>query len=356
MYRSKRWFFRKGLALARVTMLLLSLILTLVLSVTMLAQTASAKTYVITDGDRVVTYNSFATDPGEVLGQMGLALGESDSYTTEPVGSGAAITIRRAENVSIRYHGKTMLVSGSGETVGELLSRLGLEVTGEDVVSHGMDVTVYDGMELSVDRTVTVEEVYTKTLAHEVKQCSDPAVPAGTEDILIEGVDGELQCTASVTYRNGVEVRREVLSETVIQAPVTELIGVGTGSQPEPADPDALPVIGDGYITLPTGEVLRYYKTDTVQATAYTHTDEGCDFITSTGTTVRWGTVAVDPRYIPYGTRMFIMASDGSYIYGLATAEDCGGAIKGDRMDLYMPTYEQCIQFGRRRCTIYFLG
>ena len=102
--------------------------------------------------------------------------------------------------------------------------------------------------------------------------------------------------------------------------------------------------------------IAFYTHSDTVRATAYTHTDKGCDTITATGTTVRWGTVAVDPRYIPYGTRMFIVASDGSYIYGLATAEDCGGDIKGDRMDLYMPTYEQCREFGRRRCTLYFLG
>ena len=66
--------------------------------------------------------------------------------------------------------------------------------------------------------------------------------------------------------------------------------------------------------------------------------------------------MAVDPRYIPYGTRMFIVASDGSYVYGIARAEDCGGDIKGDRMDLYMPTYEACMVFGRRRCTVYFLG
>ena len=86
------------------------------------------------------------------------------------------------------------------------------------------------------------------------------------------------------------------------------------------------------------------------------HTDQGCTTTTATGTTVRRGTVAVDPRYIPYGTRMFIVASDGSFLYGLAQAEDCGGDIKGDRMDLYFPTFEDCITFGRRRCTVYFLG
>ena len=156
-------------------------------------------------------------------------------------------------------------------------------------------------------------------------------------------------------YVNGEEVERAVLSETVTRAPVAEVIAVGTGAEAEASDPDEMPVIADGYITLPTGEVLTYSDTATIRATAYTHTDAGCDMTTYTGTTVHKGTVAVDPRYIPYGTRMFIVSNDGAYVYGIAVAEDCGGDIKGDRMDLYFPTFNECIQFGRRVCTIYFL-
>ena len=78
--------------------------------------------------------------------------------------------------------------------------------------------------------------------------------------------------------------------------------------------------------------------------------------ITATGTTVHWGTVAVDPRQIPYGTKMFIVSNDGKYVYGVSAAEDCGGSIKGNRIDLYMPTTKQCFAFGTRNCTIYFLG
>nr|MBQ8245126.1 G5 domain-containing protein [Oscillospiraceae bacterium] len=259
-------------------------------------------------------------------------------------------------SVTIKYHGKTTRTTGQNETVAQLLQRLELEVSGEDVVSHGMEEPVYDGMELTVDRVITVTQTYTAAIPHGCTYCNDPSVPQGMEAVLTEGVDGELLCTAEVTYINGVEARRQICSETVTRAPVTEVIGTGTGETAEAVDPDGMPVISDGYITLPTGEVLTYTDTATIRATAYTHTDDGCDFITSTGTTVRWGTVAVDPRYIPYGTRMFIVASNGSYVYGLAMAEDCGGDIKGDRMDLYMPTYEQCMDFGRRVCTIYFLG
>ena len=352
MAKTRPKILRRKILLIRLYLIVLTLILILAMTA-LLSQTAFARTYVITDGDRVVTYTSFATDPEEVLDQAGLTLSENDSFTTDAVEGTAAITIRRARNITVHYHGQTTTTTTFGETAGELLHRLNLDVSGEDVVSHGLEEETYDGMVLRIDRVETLCQTYTATIPHPVTRCSDATLPTGTEDVLTPGEDGEVLCTAEITYVNGSEVEREVLTETVTKNPIAEVVGVGTGEASEKTDQ---PIIGDGYIILPTGEVLTYTRTDTVRATAYTHTDRGCDTVTATGTTVHWGTVAVDPRYIPYGTRMFIMASDGSYVYGIATAEDCGGDIKGDRMDLYMPTYEQCMEFGRRRCTLYFLG
>ena len=210
-------------------------------------------------------------------------------------------------------------------------------------------------MVLRFFNVITTPETYTAAIPHTITYCNDATIPAGIQEVLTLGADGELLCTADVLYVNGEEVERAVLSETVTRAPVAEVIAVGTGAEAEASDPDEMPVIADGYITLPTGEVLTYSDTATIRATAYTHTDAGCDMTTYTGTTVHKGTVAVDPRYIPYGTRMFIVSNDGAYVYGIAVAEDCGGDIKGDRMDLYFPTFNECIQFGRRVCTIYFL-
>ena len=333
------------------------LALILVLSMTaLLTQTAFATTYVINDGDRVVTYTSFATDPEEVLGKAGVPLEEYDTYTTEAADGEATITINRARRVTVRYCGDTRVVTSQGETVEQLLQRLNLKITEDDVVSHGRNEIVSDGMVLTVDRVITCRETFSAAISHETRYCDDDTLPLGAERILEEGADGELLRTADVTYRNGVETHRSILSETMVRPPVTEVVGVGSAEVPESEKTAGMPVIGDGYITLPTGEVLTYTRSDTVEATAYTHTDKGCDRITATGTTVHWGTVAVDPTRIPYGTRMFIVANDGSYVYGIATAEDCGGDIKGDRMDLYMPTYAQCREFGRRRCTLYFLG
>lgn len=352
MAKSVSRVLRRKVFLIRLYIVLLSLILVLAL-LALISQAALAKTYVVTDGDRVVTYTTFASEPETVLEQLGLSLNQNDTYTTQAVEGAAAITVRRAQKITVHYHGQTTLVTGFGETAGELLSRLGLDVTGEDVVSHGLEEETYDGMELRVDRPEILRQVYTAAIPHPVSRCSDPTLPVGTEAVLTPGTDGEMRCTAEITYLGGQEAGRQVLSETVTRQPVAEIIAVGTGSAPAISEK---PVIADGRITLPTGEVLTYTRTDTVRATAYTHTDRGCDTVTATGTRVHRGTAAVDPRFIPYGTRMFIVSSDGSYVYGIAAAEDCGGDIKGDRMDLYLPTHAQCTAFGRRVCTVYFLG
>ena len=336
----------------RMSLRLFSLLLAALCGLLFLAPTAFAKTYVITDGDRTITYTTFSTDPTQVLEGAGMELDELDSYT---IPNGTSITIHRALDVCVNYRGEVMQIPSSGETVSQLLTRLGLDVTPQDTLSHPLDAQVTDGMELTVTHTLIRQETYSTTVPHETTYCSDFSLPEGTEETVMEGRDGELLCTAQVTYINGQEASREILSEKQTIAPVTEIIARGSGVPSEP-ETSQMPIIKDGYIIMPTGEILTYYKTDNVTATGYTHTDAGCDMITSTGTTVHYGTAAVDPRFIPYGTRMLIVSHDGERYYGIATAEDCGGAIKRDKMDLYFPTHQECIEFGRRRCTIYFLG
>ena len=337
-----------------------ALCLPLLLVFALLAQTASAKTYVISDGELVFTYTTMASDPETILDLAGLELTEQDTYTTEAGENGTAITVRRAQTITVDCRGEITVVHTFGETVGSLLTTLNIIPEPEDTLSHELTEPTRDGMEITITRILTRLETYTTAIIHEISRCTTPSIPAGRESVLMEGRDGEMLCTAEVTYVNGREVSRQILDQTVLETAVEEVIAVGTGDaevmEAASSNPNALPIIGEDYIILPTGEVLTYTGTAQVRATAYTHTDAGCDLITATGSTVHIGTVAVDPRYIPYGTRMFIVANDGSYVYGISEAEDCGGAIKGDRVDLYFPTYEECMQFGWRKCTIYFLG
>ena len=327
----------------------------LVLLVTMLSQSVFAQnTFVITDGDQVIVHTTYASDPAEALEEAGVEADPGEYSATVSEDGVYDITVKRNDFVTVLDCGEAKQVSIEDDTVGKLLERAGVP-TGEGyVVSCDLSAEPVEGMTIQVDHIVTMEEVYTVDVPFDTTTVEDPSLPEGEEQILTEGVIGQMLYTASVEYRNADEVSREILKkETVVQTQ-PQVVAVGTGKSVGKKS-DA-PLIGDGVIVLPSGEVLTYYKTDTFKATAYTMYDEGCNDTTATMTPVKWGVVAVDPRVIPYGTRMFIVNKNGDFVYGLATAEDCGGAIKGKRLDLYMPTLRQAFGYGRKDVTVYFLG
>ncbi len=323
--------------------------------VALLATTAFAqRTYVITDGDQVIVHTTYASDPARVLYEAGLRLDENDSFITQVTDGVSEITVQRGQTVVINNCGQIMEVGCHGETVQELLDRLGIPAYGNYRVSEKLDAATYDGLQINVDYVIRQTETYTVELPYQVTYCYDPTMEEGQERVITVGAAGQMLCSADVVYVNTQEQTRTVISETVVRQPVNHVVAVGTGENV--GGKSDLPLIGDGVIVLPTGEVLTYSSVDQYVATAYTKTDEGCDEITATGSHVRVGVVAVDPKIIPYGTRMFIVTNDGKYIYGIGTAEDCGGSIKGKRLDLYFETDPECWQFGIRDCTVYFLG
>ena len=254
----------------------------------------------ISDGSRVIIHRSEEKDPEEVLKRLGIGLGADDTYSLTREGSHTRVRILRGKK---RNHIQ--------------------------------------------QRT----EQYTSVLEPGEIRCLDPALPAGLEILIREGSWGESRCSALVTYTNGVETGRKLLDEKVTAAPVDRIIAVGIGMSGEGNGGE--PVIRDGLIYLPSGEVLSYDRVMTSLATAYC--DKG---LTATGTQARVGAIAVDPEVIPYGTRVFIVSKDGEYVYGLATAEDCGSEehIYDTRIDLHFDTYAECRAFGARYCRVYFLS
>ncbi len=334
---------------------MIAFLLAVVCLVGSLSQTAQAEnTFVITDGDAVTVHTTYASDPAKVLQEAGVTLSAEDIYTTESVDGVSEIKVQRLQSVTVHLGENVIQTTTYGESLEALFVRLGIVIDDSVVVSMPLDSVTYDGMDVRVDRVSEATESYTMEMPFETSYCDDPTMAAGEEKILVAGQVGQMICTANVTYVNGVESQRNVYQQTVTVEPVTQIVARGTGEMV--GQESDMPLIGDGFIVLPTGEVLTYIRKDSFVATAYTHMDDGCDEFTANGAPVKWGVVAVDPKVVPYGTRMFIVSNDGAYVYGLSTAEDCGGAIQDKRLDLYMPTLEEAFQFGVRNCTVYFLG
>lgn len=93
----------------------------------------------------------------------------------------------------------------------------------------------------------------------------------------------------------------------------------------------------------------RSSRSMTMNASAYSAYDPGNSHYTFGGSYLRKGLVAVDPNVIPLGTRLFIPG------YGYAVADDIGGAIKGNKIDIAFDTHSEAMQFGRQRITVYIL-
>ena len=305
----------------------------------------------IRDGHRTLVHITKETDPVTILTEAGVEIGP-EGYQMEQTEEGLAIRLMRQQHITIDYYGNPVETTSTGETVGQLLQRLKLKVGEGDLLSVTEESRTFDGMHLRIGRVLHQEQIYTAVIPCNTVCCADPTLPEGAQQILREGRNGEMLRTAEVTYINGIEESRRILSEQVLVQPVDKIFAIGTGQLVPKLEPTTMPVIGNGMITLPTGEVLTYDRVISSLATAYC--DKGK---TATGTQARVGAIAVDPQYIPYGTRMFIMSKDGEYVYGIATAEDCGSKehIYGTRIDLHYDTRYECRQFGARMCWVYML-
>lgn len=340
-----------------------ALLLPVICIVLLLSQTVFAKnTYLINDSGRVVIHTTYATDPATVLDEAGLKLGADDTFTTQEGVGVSEITVQRKQMITVIHGGNTLNVVSYGETVESLLERLSLILTSEDVVSVPLNSQTFDGLTVTISRRVQAEETYVGVLPFETTYCYDASLKKGEEKVLTAGVNGQVLRTATVIYLDGTEDSRTVINEEVITQPVNAVIAVGTYQEGMPTAPaqkpttNGKPIIGNGYIITPEGETLTYTHVDQFKATAYNRLDPGCTDYNYIGTLCRVGAIAVDPSVIPHGTRMYIVSNDGKYVYGIATAEDCGSSIKGKRIDLYYDSVAECDAFGIRNCQVYFLG
>ena len=209
-------------------------------------------------------------------------------------------------------------------TVADVLALLEVAPGEFDRVSHSLDSAVYEGMELVVVFVEKVLEEYSEYTAPTTYWRDDHTLAPG-EVRIVEGTPGEVRVVEEVTYENGVEVSRIPHSAVIASRPVAgeRLYG------PVAAD-GVSPVVVDDYDG-PYREKVR------VWATWYnaTHGEKAPDHpafgITYSGVVLRHGVCAVDPDYIPLGSRFYVPG------YGECLAADTGGLINGWDIDLGFP-------------------
>ncbi len=233
----------------------------------------------------------------------------------------------------------TLLITKKS-TVGDLLDEQNIVLSPELISRPTPDTEITSGLCITL-LNVTKGTVKTEEpIPFKTVQNGSKYISKGKEKVITEGEEGILETLIEITYENGREVSSEELSSTVVKEPVDRVIEYGTG----------------GTITTPDGQVLSYSKKLDVKATAYT-TEGYKNKITATGTVARVGAIAVDPKVIPLGSMVYITSRNGtSWVYGIATCEDTGGYIKGNIVDLFFDTRNECFQFGRQNATVYILA
>ena len=273
--------------------------------------------------------------------------------------SGFDVTLTSGQQVVVQRDGQTLTARCKPETISQLLDRLDVTLSPLEMVAADLSG---EEIVLTIGEDITYYDQVSEPAAYETVRVANPAMKEGTEKVVQEGADGVRTSVYEVVWSNGQEISRQFVEELDSTA-VDKVVEYGTAKPkpaPQPSVSSDLGGIvnvaknsdGSGTLTLSSGEKLSFSAAKTMTATAYTAGHDGVGHTTATGTTVRVGTVAVDPKVIPLGSRMFIVTSDG-IVYGMAVAEDTG--VRGNKIDLYHNTYRECIEFGRRSCTVYIL-
>lgn len=318
----------------------------------------SIRTLTVFDGISKYKVHTFSNNIYAVVSALNLKSKSFDISSTTSKNGVTKVVIKYTFPVYITNGDKTIEIDFAGGTVAEALEVAGFAVDEFDFIQPSADTVISDTTYIDYTNIDYVNGSYTEAIPHQVDVVYSQNKPAGTVTVS-EGVDGTKQVNYTDKLVNGVLVEKSVIGTTVLSNAVNAVKTVGTTTKrtatATSADISSISTLApDCAIELDeNGTPVNYKSVMTVKATAYTYTGKNC----STGVAPQPGYIAVNPKVIPYGTKMFIKSSDGRYIYGYAVAADTGGFVKKrpNGVDLFMQTRSECVSFGVRNVEIYIL-
>jgi len=259
---------------------------------------------------------SSARTLGQALWDAGIRLGIHD-VPSQPLESlldrDRAVTLHESRVLRIILEEGEKRIRTSTDTVGQALLEAGIGL-------QGLDYSLPDPQSPipanGVIRVVRVEEkvlLETEPLPFETEIQLSDELEIDTQGVIEPGTFGIQARRIRLRIEDGVEVSRQVEFAYVAQEPRPQIMGYGTKIVRRTLD-------------TPDGEIT-YWRALNMYAVSYKPSSAG-DNITATGAVLQKGIVAIDPNYIPYGTRMYIPG------YGFGLAADTGGGVKGRLIDL----------------------
>ncbi|MXZ23092.1 MAG: DUF348 domain-containing protein [Caldilineaceae bacterium SB0665_bin_25] len=269
------------------------------------------------------TIHTLAETVGEALrdAQITIYLGdEVRPILGSRVSSGLRVFIRRSTPVSLLADGVLYKTRTQSENVGDVLTEIGVGLTGLDEVSPPLSADLYPDMQIRIVRVREEIEVEEEIAPFGTEWVGDRDLPI---DTIIDrpGAEGITRRRFRVLLRDGQVVERELEDVWVAQEPRNRVRVYGQKIEPKT-------------FVAEDGQEITYWRTIRVRATSYSASTAGVSpsvpwyGFTRTGDRMRKGVVAVDPRIIPLHTKVYVPG------YGFGDALDTGGNIQFRRIDL----------------------
>ncbi|NLJ97846.1 MAG: DUF348 domain-containing protein [Tissierellia bacterium] len=269
------------------------------------------------------------------------------------------IIIRQPKSYILNIGDEKKEVKSVYVNVKDILKDLDISLGKKDYTIPPLSDDATIGGEIQVFRIKEVIENVEEPIPHEKVVNKSDKLDIGVSKVTQKGQNGTKNIEIKKVFENDKLISEDVLGEKVVKKPIPEIVEEGTRKKvvtPKKTAPSKQATASRGG--------LRSRKVVTMSATAYDLSYESCGKrpgdrgygITASGTKARRGVVAVDPRVIPLGTKLYIESLDGTKDYGYAIAGDTGGAIKGNRIDLFFDTAGEVKRFGRRNVKVHILN
>ena len=289
-----------------------------------------------------------ATDPAKVMSLSGIQSEEGDQvYYTAFSGNLATLNIERAFSVNVQADGQTYPVKMVYGTVADALQRAGITLEGDDYTEPALDRLVTAGTQIVVHRVDYQDRVETQAIPYDTEYVYTSLYfrNTGRTTTVQHGAEGQQTVTTRDRYVDGELENSIVVDSTTTVQPTNHVIKTyGAGAPVSPlTGPDGTTNAPASYSKVLTGKATGYYS----------KTGKG-----SSGLGLGYGTVAVDPDVIPYGTKLYITSTDGKFVYGYAVATDTGVAVQKGQIlvDLFYETYAESVINGAIQVNVYVVG